>query len=141
MKRTEYYRRYRLLHRENIRERDRKYNKNPIRKEKRKVYDKLWRERSKIEYPKKCKERKRNSRTKILWREKIGKRDGMICKKCGATENLTINHIVPKCIGGKYSYDNLEILCFKCNLKEYHLLVKKALLFYFENKKEGDINK
>ena len=52
--------------------------------------------------------------------------------KIEIVEDLTIQHIIPRCIGGKTNYENLEILCFKCNIQDYHLLVKKALEFYFK---------
>jgi 5-methylcytosine-specific restriction endonuclease McrA len=65
------------------------------------------------------------------WRNKIIERDGNCCANCGSRENLTLEHIIPKCIGGEYSYANLKILCSKCNSKTYHDLVKKALKYYF----------
>ncbi len=65
------------------------------------------------------------------WFKRIIKRDGAICRKCNTTENLTLNHKIPRCIGGENSYENLEILCQPCNLREYHSLVKKALKSYF----------
>jgi ATP adenylyltransferase len=40
------------------------------------------------------------------------------CALCGATKKerpLDVDHIVPKSKGGKTSYDNLQVLCAKCN--------------------------
>ena len=68
---------------------------------------------------------------KQIWFKKIVERDGNMCKECGTTENLTIEHKIPKGIGGKDSYKNLEILCLKCNMKRYKELVNKALKQYF----------
>ena len=65
------------------------------------------------------------------WLDRIIKRDGKKCRKCGTSESLTLNHKIPRCIGGEYSYENLEILCRVCNIKDYHSLVKKALKSYF----------
>jgi 5-methylcytosine-specific restriction protein A len=65
--------------------------------------------------------------------KKLCDRDGRKCKKCGSLEKLTIQHIIPRCLGGGHDISNLEILCFTCNIQDYHLLVKKALKFYFEN--------
>ena len=45
----------------------------------------------------------------------IYKRDNYRCKKCGSTENLEIDHIVPISRGGKSTYSNLQTLCHKCN--------------------------
>lgn len=67
-----------------------------------------------------------------VWFVKISKRDGEKCRNCGINENLTLQHKIPRCIGGKYSYENLEILCQKCNIKDWNILVKKSLKFYFK---------
>lgn len=64
----------------------------------------------------------------------ISERDGMFCRQCKTTKSLTINHVIPQCVGGNYELDNLEILCLSCNVKEYHSLVRKALMSYFKNK-------
>lgn len=37
------------------------------------------------------------------------------CAKCGATENLTIDHIVPRVWGGTNELANLQTLCASCN--------------------------
>jgi 5-methylcytosine-specific restriction endonuclease McrA len=42
-------------------------------------------------------------------------RHGSICAKCGATEDLTIDHIIPMARGGTNDLENLQILCRKCN--------------------------
>jgi len=42
-------------------------------------------------------------------------RDGHKCLKCGATENLTVDHIVPKSRGGTLERNNLQTLCLPCN--------------------------
>ena len=47
--------------------------------------------------------------------KKIYQRDGWECLKCGSTEGLTVDHIVPKVLGGHASRTNLQTLCFKCN--------------------------
>lgn len=67
-----------------------------------------------------------------IWMHKISERDGNKCKICDAEDNLQLEHKMPKCIGGKYSYENLEILCRRCNRNQWNKLVKKALKLYFE---------
>jgi len=40
------------------------------------------------------------------------------CALCGATKNerpLDIDHIIPRSKGGKTEYENLQVLCSKCN--------------------------
>jgi len=72
---------------------------------------------------------------KSRWMKRLIERDGEKCGNCGNKENLTLEHIIPQCVGGKYEEDNLRVLCLNCNIKTYHKLVKDALRFYFQNKK------
>ncbi len=37
------------------------------------------------------------------------------CAICGATRNLTVDHIVPICLGGSCELSNLQCLCELCN--------------------------
>lgn len=48
-------------------------------------------------------------------RARIMSRDGNQCQKCGATENLTIDHIQHWSRGGTNADANLRILCRSCN--------------------------
>lgn len=41
-----------------------------------------------------------------------------VCVWCGATDNLTLDHIVPLSKGGDNRIDNLQILCRSCNAKK-----------------------
>ena len=43
------------------------------------------------------------------------KRDGRKCSQCGTHTNLTIEHVVPKAIGGGNNLSNLKLLCEPCN--------------------------
>lgn len=40
------------------------------------------------------------------------------CRNCGTTNNLTIDHIIPRSKGGTSRYENLQVLCGKCNVKK-----------------------
>ncbi len=51
----------------------------------------------------------------LLTRLFIFNRDGNKCLKCGATENLTIDHTVAVCRGGGNEFSNLQTLCRSCN--------------------------
>lgn len=42
-------------------------------------------------------------------------RDGSKCVKCGKTEKLEIDHIIPVSKGGKGVLENLQTLCVSCN--------------------------
>ena len=49
----------------------------------------------------------------------IYKRDKYRCRKCGRkTNDLEIDHIIPIAKGGKSTYDNLQTLCHRCNVKK-----------------------
>ena len=50
----------------------------------------------------------------------VWKRDGGKCSKCGATENLHFDHIIPWSKGGSSSTpDNIQLLCGKHNLEKH----------------------
>ena len=62
------------------------------------------------------------------------------CRICAKDQELTINHIVPRFVGGTDNPENLEVLCMPCNSAEYQRIVKEAMRFYFEHP-EGYQNK
>lgn len=46
-------------------------------------------------------------------------RDGYRCKKCGRRHGrLEVDHIYPIAKGGKSTFDNLQTLCHRCNVKK-----------------------
>jgi hypothetical protein len=51
-------------------------------------------------------------------RNLIMKRDGYKCLYCGATENLTLDHIIPQSRGGEDTWENLATCCGSCNVKK-----------------------
>jgi len=51
-------------------------------------------------------------------RNLIMKRDGYKCLYCGATENLTLDHILPSSRGGEDTWENLCSCCGSCNVKK-----------------------
>ena len=57
----------------------------------------------------------RASDAKRMWRESIKARDGYKCVYCGSTENLTIDHVRPKSMGGCDTADNCVTACRPCN--------------------------
>jgi len=48
-------------------------------------------------------------------RNRIYTRDGHRCVLCGATENLTLDHIKPKALKGTNHDANLQTMCATCN--------------------------
>ena len=45
----------------------------------------------------------------------IWARDEGRCRKCGATNELQFNHIIPLAKGGSHNADNLQVLCSPCS--------------------------
>lgn len=37
------------------------------------------------------------------------------CRMCKSTEDLTFDHLLPRCYGGRNTIDNITILCRSCN--------------------------
>ena len=60
-------------------------------------------------------------------RFKVMQRDKFTCQHCGASPakdpsvELHLDHIVPWSKGGETTYENLQILCLKCNLGKSNL--------------------
>jgi 5-methylcytosine-specific restriction endonuclease McrA len=47
-------------------------------------------------------------------RQTVINRDGC-CQRCGTEERLTVDHIVPRVLGGDDNLNNLQVLCSHCN--------------------------
>jgi 5-methylcytosine-specific restriction endonuclease McrA len=61
-----------------------------------------------------------------LSRHSILARDGYACQYCGSTRELTIDHVVPRWMGGPHTWENLVTCCRKCNLKKADKTPKQA---------------
>lgn len=59
-----------------------------------------------------------NRTSGVPWwtRRRILARDGRVCRQCGATSDLQIDHIEPWILGGSDADSNLQVLCRKCNM-------------------------
>lgn len=54
-----------------------------------------------------------------LTRKEIFRRDHYTCQYCGSpSSNLTIDHVIPKHLGGDFSWENLVTACSFCNHKK-----------------------
>ncbi len=60
--------------------------------------------------------------------KRIKKRDGNKCRKCSATEELQVDHIIPVSCGGMTVDSNLWTICLTCHCKRpKHRKVAKLL--------------
>lgn len=54
-----------------------------------------------------------------LTKAEIFRRDNYTCQYCGArTSKLTIDHIIPRHLGGAHTWENLVAACPRCNHKK-----------------------
>jgi hypothetical protein len=54
-----------------------------------------------------------------LCRQTVLARDNHTCQYCGKTgRDLTLDHVVPRRLGGGHTWDNLVACCRRCNLKK-----------------------
>ena len=56
-------------------------------------------------------------------RQVVYRRDGNQCLKCGTKDNLSIDHIVPKSLGGINNPINYQTLCKPCNTNKGNTVV------------------
>ena len=57
----------------------------------------------------------------VFTRRNLFRRDGNSCQYCGrqfSTENLSIDHVVPRCAGGVSSWSNCVVACLSCNARK-----------------------
>ncbi len=45
-------------------------------------------------------------------------RDAFACQYCGAAEDLTFDHVVPRAQGGRTTWENVATACAPCNLRK-----------------------
>ena len=54
-------------------------------------------------------------------RSNLYRRDGYMCQYCGVragTQELTIDHVIPRSRGGTSTWNNCVVACVKCNFKK-----------------------
>ncbi len=56
-------------------------------------------------------------------------RDDFSCQYCGATQELTFDHVIPRSRGGRTTWDNVVAACSACNLKKANRLPREAHMF------------
>ncbi len=62
-----------------------------------------------------------------LTKREILRRDNFTCQYCGQkTSFLTVDHVLPRRLGGRYSWDNLVTACPSCNLRKGSRTIDQA---------------
>jgi len=65
----------------------------------------------------------------IFSRRNLFRRDRNTCQLCGVrfpTEELTIDHVVPRCLGGVSTWTNCVVACTACNARKGNRTVEAA---------------
>ncbi|NNC38504.1 MAG: HNH endonuclease [Acidimicrobiales bacterium] len=58
------------------------------------------------------------SRAPAFTRFNLFLRDGFACVYCGSDQELTFDHVVPRRLGGKTTWENIVAACSSCNWKK-----------------------
>ena len=66
------------------------------------------------------------AKTAAFTRFNLFLRDEFSCQYCGAKDALTFDHVVPRCRGGRTTWDNVVASCGPCNLRKGSRTLKQA---------------
>lgn len=72
-----------------------------------------------------------------LTRREVLRRDNYTCQYCGRrAEELTIDHIIPRRLGGRFTWDNVVTACAPCNHKKGGKTLEEAGMRLLHQPKE-----
>ena len=66
------------------------------------------------------------SRHPAFTRFNVFLRDRFQCQYCASREELTFDHVIPRCRGGETTWENVVAACSPCNLKKGSRLSRQA---------------
>ena len=72
------------------------------------------------------KEYVRQDRSPAFTRFNLFLRDGFRCVYCGSKDDLTFDHVVPRSMGGRTTWENIVTACSPCNLKKGGMSLHKS---------------
>lgn len=76
-------------------------------------------------------------RTLSPTRRNILKRDNFKCQYCGTKIGpMTVDHVIPKTLGGKDTWENLVCACVKCNTRKGDISLREAEVELFRSPKK-----
>lgn len=67
-------------------------------------------------------------------------RDKFQCQYCGSPEDLTFDHVIPRCCGGHTTWENVVAACSPCNLKKGGLMPAKAKMWPRQTAYQPDVH-
>lgn len=56
-----------------------------------------------------------NGKDRKRRRAALLRRDGPLCHWCRTADGTTLDHVIPKALGGTWALTNLVLACFDCN--------------------------
>ncbi len=68
----------------------------------------------------------RPARTAAFTRFNLFLRDEFTCQYCGAKGDMTFDHVIPRCRGGRTTWENVVASCGPCNLRKGSKTLKQA---------------
>jgi len=72
-----------------------------------------------------------------LAKREIFRRDDYTCQYCGReSRNLTVDHVIPRHLGGEHGWDNLVSACPVCNIKKGGRTPREAGMFLLRKPRE-----
>lgn len=74
-------------------------------------------------------------RVPLKYKPQLLERDGHACVYCGETtpDKLTIDHLIPKILGGTDDFWNLAIACATCNGSKFIRVDQRTFEILFRN--------
>lgn len=79
------------------------------------------------------------SRTPAFTRFNVFLRDRFTCQYCGAKEDLTFDHVIPRSKGGMTTWENVVTACSPCNLRKGDKLPDQVEMFPFQRPFAPDV--
>ncbi len=79
------------------------------------------------------------SRTPAFTRFNVFLRDRFTCQYCGAKEDLTFDHVIPRSKGGMTTWENVVTACSPCNLRKGDKLPDQVEMLPFQRPFAPDV--
>lgn len=79
------------------------------------------------------------SRTPAFTRFNVFLRDRFTCQYCGAKEDLTFDHVIPRSKGGLTTWENVVTACSPCNLRKGDKLPDQVEMYPFQRPFAPDV--